>query len=287
MDILDSAVDVFRGWLPDCCKERKGYGITIIIPFRESDKFPRQKQNFKWIKKYLKCHLPWAQIVVGKDKHHHLAFSKSAAVNDGAKKATGDIFVILDADGYISIDAILYCAKKIRHARERGHRLWYVPYRQFYRLTNAASKRVLKSSPCHPYHFPTPPHPGDVQNTSGSGHGHWYGALVQIVPREAFETCGGWDERFRGWGGEDHSAMRATDTLYWAHKTLPGQVLHLWHPMMGRDGGLDNWIEWSDRLWENQETPGLNNRLALRYSQANNNVKKMRALLDEWFNSSI
>lgn len=273
-----------RGLFPKHYRERKGYGITVIIPFRKSEKFPRQKQNFKWIKKYIKCHLPWAQVVVGKDRRFDLPFSKSAAINEGANRASGDVFVILDADGYISIDSILYCAKRIRHARERGKRLWYVPYRQFYRLTDRASQRVIKSQPCYPYRFPTPPHPGDIQNSSGSGHGHWFGALVQILPREAFDACGGWDERFRGWGGEDHSAMRATDTLYWPHKTLPGQVLHLWHPMLGHTAGMDNWVEWSDRLWDNQGTPGLNNHLATRYSRANGDVDRMQSLVDEWHN---
>lgn len=283
MSVLETLQTVLRGFAPERCQERKGFGITVIIPFRRSDKFPRQKRNFKWVKKYIKCNLPWAQVVVGHDVRTDLPFSKSAAINEAARRANGDVFVILDADGYLAIDAILYCAKKIRQARERGHKLWYVPYRQFYRLTDAASRRVLKSQPCYPYQFPTPPYPSDVQNTSGSGHGHWFGALVQIVPREAFDVCGGWDERFRGWGGEDHSAMRMTDTLYWQHKTLPGQVLHLWHPMMGRDG-LETWVEWSERLWDNQETPGLNNRLATRYSRANGDVEKMRAIVNEWRN---
>ena len=281
MTLFETIVFAVRGLMSKCLRDKRGYGITVIIPFRRSEKFPRQRRNFKWVKKYIKCHLPWAQVVVGHDVRTDLPFSKAAAVNEGVRRAYGDVFVILDADGYIAIDAILYCTKKIRQARERGHRLWYIPYRQFYRLTDRASRRVINSQPCFPYKYPTPPHPCDVQNTSGSGHGHWFGALVQIVPREAFDACGGWDERFRGWGGEDHSAMRMTDTLYWHHKTLPGQVLHLWHPMMGRDG-LETWVEWNDRLWDNQETPGLNGRLAGRYSRANGDPVRMRALVDEW-----
>jgi glycosyltransferase involved in cell wall biosynthesis len=260
----------------------KGHGVSVVIPFRKSKKYPRQTQNFKWTKKYWRKQLPGAQIIVGTDHAENLAFSKSAAVNDGVSRATGDVLIIVDADGYIAIDAAMYCVNEIRRAREEGHRLWYVPYRQFYRLTEQASDRVLASSASDPYLFPTPPKTEDIQSRlgSGSGRGHWYGALIQIVPREAFDIVGGWDERFRGWGGEDHSIMRATDTLYWRHKTLPGQVLHLWHPMFS-DQGLGEWFAWSKRLWDDQETAGSNFKLAGRYSRANGNVKQMRALVDE------
>jgi len=115
--------------------------------------------------------------------------------------------------------------------------------------------------------------------------GHWYGAMMQIFPRVAFDIVGGWDIRFRGWGGEDHSAMRAMDTLYAPHKTLPGQILHLWHPMMGKEGhrkSLKSWVTWSKRLWDDQDNPGDNNRLATRYSRANGNRKRMRRLIMEW-----
>lgn len=282
MDVLKLAERFLQFALSFFCHREKhrGEGISVIIPFRSSHNYPRQDRNFRWLKKYYAYQLPGAEVIVGHDHRTDLSFSKSAAVNDGVRKSTGDILVIVDADGYVPIEAILFCAHEIRRARSRGHRLWYVPYRQFYRLTHHASLRVLNSSPRHPYQFPTPPDKCDIQNTSGSGHGHWYGALVQIVPREAFDCVGGWDHRFRGWGGEDHSIMRATDTLYCHHKTLPGQVLHLWHPMLGTDG-VDSWVEWKDRLWDNQDTSGTNNRLATRYSKANGDVARMRALVDE------
>ncbi len=234
--------------------------------------------------KYWKCQLPGAEVLQGHDHSHHLPFSKSVAVNEAVSRATGDILVIVDADGYVSAKAVLTCAKRIRQARKRGHRLWFIPYRQFYRLTMNASQRVLNSDPCNPYTFPTPPCPDDVQDTSGSMHGHWFGAMVQIWPREAFDEVGGWDKRFRGWGGEDHAAMRACDTLYWPHKTLPGQVLHLWHPMItvtATGPEFAPWVHWERRVWENQTESGANDELNGRYYGANGDRKRMRKLVDE------
>ena len=121
-------------------------------------------------------------------------------------------------------------------ARKNKKKLWFVPYRKFYRLTQEASEVILNSKPSNPIKYiGEPPEIHLLNNTpfngtSGSSYGHWYGALVQIMPKEAFKEVGGWDERFRGWGGEDHAAMRAMDTLYWPHKTLPTPVYHIWHP---------------------------------------------------------
>jgi glycosyltransferase involved in cell wall biosynthesis len=268
-----------------------GDGISIIIPFRKSKKYLRQAENLAWTLSYWQCQLPGAEIIIGKDCSRK-AFSKAVAVNAAAARATGDVFVIVDADGYIDINAVLLCVENIRLARNDGKRLWYIPYRQFFRLTDEASQRVLDSDPCKPYRFPTPPAFRDIDYTgedhpqhhryhrSSCDRGHWYGAVIQIMPREAFETVGGWDCRFRGWGGEDHSAMRAMDTLYWRHKTLPGQVLHLWHPMMDKDG-VKPWVAWKDRTWEGQPRAECNGNLATRYSQAFGNVEKMRKLVNE------
>lgn len=100
------------------------------------------------------------------------------------------------------------------------------------------------------------------------------------MPREAFECVGGWDERFRGWGCEDHAAMRATCTLYWKHKTFPAQFLHVWHPMCSTKG-TSKWVEWQDRVWAGQTEAGANNELSGRYYAAHGDVKRMRSLVDE------
>jgi hypothetical protein len=260
----------------------KGHGISIIIPYRASKKYSRQGKNFRWLKEYWECNLPGAEVIQGKDHCKDKSFSKSVAVNHGVRKSTGDILVIVDADGYLEIESVLKAAREIRKARKLGRKLWFIPYRKFYRLTDEAAQKVLDSEPCDPYQFPTPPYTRDIQCQlgSGKGRGHWFGALVQIVPREAFDCVGGWDVRFRGWGGEDHSIMRATDTLFGRHKTLPGAVFHLWHPMFSTEGTGD-WFGWNKRLWDNQEKAGNNFGLAARYSKAFGSKSKMQKLVNE------
>lgn len=263
-------------------------GISIIVPFFCSDPENQRVKNWEWLKSYLQIHLPLAEIVMGQDTNvgPDRPFSKSAAVNNGVRKAKADsdIIVVLDADGYVLAETIIDCAWKIRKAREAGHRLWFVPYRRFFRLTQKASARLLESNPRSPIEFPMPPRRTDVQTTAGTQRGHWYGAGIQIFPREAFDAVGGWDERFRGWGGEDHAAMRAMDTLWWWHKVTPTQFLHIWHPMLSPTGAK-NFVAWSERIWDNQASVNANKVLCARYYAANGDPKKMRRLQDEWRNS--
>jgi Glycosyltransferase like family 2 len=261
--------------------KRRGHGISILIPFRANADQLQRLKNVVWLKRYWKAQLPGAEIIIGKDPQNHNApFSKSVAVNDAARKAKGDIFVIVDADGYISVDAVLNCVKEIRDARKRGRKLWFVPYRKFYRLTEAASHSLLQSDPKNPLEFSEPLTQDFVLGDTDPTVGHWYGAMIQICPREAFDAVGGWDERFRGWGGEDHAAMRAMDTLYGLHMTLPGHVLHVWHPQIGPEGTKAQ-VHWKDRMWAGQDEPGVNDKLAGRYYGAYRNPEKMRKLVDE------
>ena len=265
-------------------KQRRGHGISLLVPFHDDPSQPQRAKNWEWLRQYWEAKLPGAEIIIGRDyvseTYPSIPFSKALAVNNAAARSTGDIFVIVDADGYVPFHAVLTCAEHIQQARKAGHKLWYVPYRQFYRLTEKSTACVTSSAPDTPLGFSCPPPDDVIQNSSGSGHGHWYGALIQIMPREAFEEVGGWDPRFRGWGGEDHAAMRATDTLYWPHKTLPGQVLHLWHPMLG-PAGAEAWVDWRLRMWGGQSSAGANDALSGRYYGAHGDATRMRNLVDE------
>jgi len=239
------------------------------VPFRPDN--AHRKRIWKWLEHYWASELPEAEIVMGDD--NGTPFSKTCAVNDAASRARGNIFVILDADTYIPGQVIRDAAARINRARRKGYPLWFVPYRRVFRLTAEATERVLQSSPTDPLRFPSPPSDLDVESIQGSAFGHRFGALIQIMPREAFELVGGMDKRFRGWGGEDIAFVRALDTLYGKHKTSKNDVLHMWHPKHG-----DTWVT---RKWKGQHHPRTNDNLAIRYNRATGDLEKMRRLVDE------
>jgi hypothetical protein len=241
--------------------------ISLLVPFKGDDGV--RSANWDWLRRYWAHELPGAEIVMGRDSG--TPFCKTAAVNDADKRAHGDVFVILDADCYITGEQVQAAADAIRAARKRNERLWLIPYRKLFRLTGLASCQVRLSNPADPLRFSVPPPQGCVEGTHASGHGHWYAAMIQIMPREAFEAVGGMDERFRGWGGEDVSFMFALDTLWGKHKTLPGQVLHLWHPTISGDWKFT-------RQWEGQDHAEQNDWLSGKYERAFGDVAAMRSL---------
>jgi N-terminal domain of galactosyltransferase/Glycosyl transferase family 2 len=264
---------------PVISRRSNGRGISLLVPFSPGLSADRDR-IWTWAREYWRHHLAGAQIVMGHDPQHKLAqaghpFSKTSAVNAAAHHARGDILVILDADAYVHPSIVLDAAREIRHARATGRKLWYVPYRHFYRLSPDATERVLTSDPRDPWHPSTPPPPEDVDPTvhASSSYGHHFMAMIAIMPREAFEATGGMDPRFAGWGGEDVSYMRCVDTIYSPHKTLDRSVFHLFHGTFGV--GIN-------REWEGQDKRKPFAVLGSRYAQAYGDRARMLRLTNEW-----
>ena len=247
---------------------RRPERISLLVPFR-TDHAERER-NWRWLEAYWRAQMPEAEIIMGTDDHR--PFCKTHAVNDAFSRASGDVIVMLDADCYISAATIRECARLIREARAWGKPLWYLPYRRFYRLTEEASLRLLATDPAHPKAFPDPPLDSELESHGGISFGHWYGALIQVMPREAFEAAGGMDERFRGWGGEDVSFMHAVDTLYGRHKTFNGPVYHVHHPTIKGTWAMT-------RQWAGQDKPEMNDALSSKYEDAVGDKEMMRQLI--------
>lgn len=246
--------------------------ISILVPFRPDH--GSRSTNWRWLKKYWKHELPEAEIVIGHD--YWQPFSKTSALNDAARKARGDIFVLLDADVFLDGDIIREAASRIRVSEEKGYPLWFVPYRRAYRLRDWSTLVLLDSDPTEPERFPeycVGEHEWLIESPTSASYGHRYGAMIQIMSRTAFETVGGMDCRFRGWGSEDVSFMRAVDTLYGKHKTLNRSIYHLSHFKIGDT--------YQTREWADQERSLPNSHLAMRYYRAIGDRSKMRALANE------
>lgn len=247
--------------------------ISLLVPFRGNGPDGEYRARaWKWLSQFWKAQLPMAEIVMGYDEGW--VFSKSRAINRAAEQACGEVFVILDADAYIDPKVIVDCAKNISAALAKGKHLWYVPYRRLYRLTEEFTGEIIDSDPSHEYSFTSPIKPEWIEpGTSVSvNNGYKFGAMVQIMPAEAFFACGGMDPRFQGWGGEDAAFMRAVDTMYATHEITNNDVCHLWHPRPGKD--------WRTRRWVGQLVQ-QNARLAQRYGLATGERAFMTSLVAE------
>ncbi len=246
--------------------------ISLLIPFSSTD--PLRKRNFKWLLEYWKCQLPEAEIIIGKSNSK--IFCKGEALNNAVRKSTGKVLVILDADAYLSGKVIDRCATRI--LEELDNHLWYVPYRRLYRLNKSVTRLITDSDPCNTW---MPIHPVEPKWIENAGHsikyGNRYGAMIMMFPREAYYTIGKFDERFKGWGGEDVALLRALDTLYGKHKTTDNDIFHLWHPFIGAN--------YQNRRWKGQDHGSVNANLANRYHHATRHPTEMRALVKEIWKS--
>lgn len=249
--------------------------ISLLVPFSHSSRQEggeHRARTWKWLAQFWRAHLPMAEIVMGYDEGW--VFSKSRAINRAAERACGEVFVILDADAFIDPQVIIDCARNISAALAKGKRLWYVPYRRLYRLNESFTVDLIESDPEDAYMMQSPP-PDDAIEPGTHvtvNTGYRFGAMVQIMPAEAFFNCGGMDPRFQGWGGEDAAFLRAVDTLYSAHEVTNNDVCHLWHLRPGKD--------WRTRRWVGQLVQ-QNARLAQRYSLATGEHTFMAGLVNE------
>lgn len=244
--------------------------ISLLVPFRDDGE--HRSRVWEWLRRFWEGHLESVEIIQGHDGL--FPFSKAAAVNDAAERASGRVFVILDADAYMDARGLQACADRIESAVQAGQRLWLMPYNKLYRLNQESTLDLLGENPTAPYSVSSPPPEEWLQPKRHSPDlGHIYGAMMQMMPREAFFMAGGMDCRMRGWGSEDGAFMKAVDTLYCQHEVAPNDLLHMWHARPGDD--------WKTRRWIGQQWTPANLRLAQRYSQASGERGFMRELVGE------
>ena len=229
--------------------------LSFIIPFRDDD--GTRTAVKEWIVARWTHHFPDAEMIIQSDDGG-MPFSKTLAINSGFARTTGDVVGILDCDVWIEPE----------HTREavnligRGKAPWVRPASKVYRLNAEATARLIAQDPLVPF-------PPRQRSDFESIRKVW--GLLHLFPREAFEAIGGYDPRFRGWGGEDWAAIDAMDTLWGHHVMLPHGLYHLHHPRLSNEAG--------ESVWVGQTTRNVD--LRRRYSAARDDPEAMRELVME------
>lgn len=243
--------------------------ISLLIPFSTTD--PQRQANFNWLIEYWKHELPDAEVVIGTSTGQ--VFCKGEALNNAVSKSHGQILAIVDADAYIE-GSVLDAAADLM-LENLHNNLWFVPYRRLYRLNEDAAKLVTGSDLAAPYRFSRPVSESFISNAETVRYGNRYGAMMMMFPRQAYNTIRGFDERFKGWGGEDVCLLRALDTLYGKHKTMDADIFHLWHPVYG--------TTYEQRRWAGQDNGGSNWVLSKEYGKAVGKPSEMAKIIeDSW-----
>jgi GT2 family glycosyltransferase len=186
--------------------------LSFLIPFR--DPSGDRTQAHQWMLARWRHHYPEAEFCIGSDDGVD-PFNKSLAVNNAAKQASGDIYLILDADCWVEPQ---YVERAIAMV-ERGVP-WVVPCRRNMRLRRDVSEKLMARDPA----APLPPILTRDAEVTGPVVG-----FLHVLSRQNFELVGGMDERIRGWGGEDTAFTWALDRVIGHHAKLNGIALCLWH----------------------------------------------------------
>jgi hypothetical protein len=99
---------------------------------------------------------------------------------------------------------------------------WVIAHSNYYSLTEHYTDDLLQKDPAKE-DFYSAEYNSNWKMMSQSVAG------VLVMPREAYETVRGYDERFLGWGYEDNAFQLDLDKFWGKHDRTAGSVYHLWH----------------------------------------------------------
>lgn len=216
--------------------------VAVLVP-RRSDG-GRRDQLWEFCRnRWAELHPDWP-VVEG--HHDDGPFNRSAALNQAATAAGDwDVAIVADSDSFVSVGQAVAAA-------ETAHRLRQVTFAfdRYCYLSRAMSNQIMAG-------FVGDWTPGVEFTMQGT-----YSSMVAI-PRPLWDRCGGADEGFVGWGGEDVALSLMLQTYGNGLQRVHGDVWHLWHPPAPHTHD----DHWPDRVE--------------RYSKASYDVAKMDALLAE------
>lgn len=219
--------------------------VVMLVPRRADG--GRRDELWAFVRDWWTRRLGWP---IFEGHHDDGPFNRSAAINRAAKKAGGwDAAVIADSDTFASetqtqaaVDAAVATGKIV------------FAYDRYCYLSRKGSDRVMAGFD------------GSWEPFIEWSHRNACSGLV-AVSRSLWDTVGGFDEGFVGWGFEDIGFSLACQTLAGDHLRVHGDVWHLWHPPSETNNTA-------------LPTYKANEERQNGYVAARNNREKMRALLD-------
>ena len=183
---------------------------VALIPFRADlghrDRLWHHLQTNYW------AHLPYP-IIVG--HHDDGPFNRSTAVNTAARAAGDwDVAIIADSDTWVPIRQLTEAVRLAGTGNRLVSALTAVA-----ELDGRCTAQILSGEL-------------DFLNLGvecvRSAELATQSSMI-AVPRNLWDSIGGFDEKFAGWGGEDNAFWRAATILGGRPHRVEGYAFHLWH----------------------------------------------------------
>lgn len=153
-------------------------------------------------------------------------FNRSAAINNAVHSSAGDILIIADLD-------VAFTEGPVREAVaavEQDDQVWGFAFTDYIKLTEVYTDWLTHEEAW-----------SDLDQLSVASYEHstsTQSGLV-VISRRLFESIGGFDEIFIGWGYEDLAFTMRADELS-PHRRWEGDAFHLWHEPADQRGMLRN-----------------------------------------------
>lgn len=180
--------------------------VRVAVP-RRADGGHRDKL-WRYCKRQWRSQFPDWKLVEG---HHDIGpFNRSAAINNAAA-GKWDVLVIADADVLADHNAISHAVEACSDGRV------HLPYQRRMMVSELGTRRILRG------------HKGSWSGWSTPDTNRQHCSSVVVLNRALWDSVGGFDPRFEGWGAEDDAFVTACDTLAGHHVRHAGNVWHLWH----------------------------------------------------------
>lgn len=219
--------------------------VSVVVPW--SPGCPHRERAWEFVR----ARYDGLEIVTGDSPPG--PYNRSAAIVNGARRASGDVLLIADADVFLAGELDQVVAEATRAG-------WAVPHLLLHRLSPESTDRVLAGADWRGLPLST-----DNAQDRRPYKGNETGTMVAVRRDVLLEVPP--DVRFVGWGSEDQAWAMALHSIVGAPWRGGDDLVHLWHPPQPR----------MTRVVGTEE----NRRLLNRYRRARQSVAAMRSLVDE------